>query len=104
MGSSGLEFNIQEELRQMREERKEDHRDLSAKIESGFDSLERWARNHELQDQEMFLGMANRLEPLEAIHGTIKKATKWIVMALLSPVIYAVVTEHVLPALRHLVH
>lgn len=100
--TGSLEFNIQEELRQMREERKQDHRDLSNKIETGFDSLERWARNHELQDQEMFLGMAGRLEPLEAIHTTIKKATKWVVLAILSPVIYSVTMEHLVPFLRRI--
>lgn len=98
--AAGMEFNIQEELAIIRRERREDHADLSHKIDAGFESLEKWARSHELQDQEMFLGMANRLEPLEAIHTTIKKATKWVVLAILSPVMYSVTMEHIVPWLR----
>lgn len=100
MGPSGLEFNIQDEFATLRRERKEDHDDLSGKLDRGFDSLEMWARNHELMDQERFGSMANRLEPLEAIHKTVRSATKWLVLAIMSPVIYSVVMEHIVPWLR----
>lgn len=59
-------------LETMRKERREDHIELTRKVEEGFKDSSAWSHTHELADQARFLGLDKRLGSLEALGHNMK--------------------------------
>lgn len=73
------DFNVQNELHDMRGEQRTDHDELTRIVTEGFASGSSWMHAHEMKDQERFNAIDTRLRPIE----TVKQAAIWLIGAVL---------------------
>lgn len=71
------DFNLQTYLSEMRAEAREDTRDVSDKVDTGFEKIGLRLTAHEKDDLKMFGDQHERLKGLEDTH----KNLKWLVRA-----------------------
>lgn len=89
-----MDFDLQKELHEMRQERRDDHAELVRKVDTGFAEGAEWMKVHEAADVERFNQIDKRLMPLE----TVKAAAVWLVGAVLVALLGAggmIYAEHV---------
>lgn len=88
-----MDFNLQQFLSEMRQEQRDDHKELSTKVEDGFSDVKLAMSNHEIQDTIRFASIDKRLDSVENTRRSIRWLAGTVIVAAIG-VAFELLTNH----------